>query len=173
MKNCILWQSIWYSILDGGNINMDRHFTVSVFIVHKDKVLLHLHKKAKKILPLGGHIEVNELPEETCIREAQEESGLEINLYNPLNKELKKSCTLVGEKLLINPMYTIFNEITPEHCHIDFVYYATSKSYETRPADGESNLLKWYTKEDLKDANNIQENILTMANEALEILSER
>ncbi len=27
---------------------MDRHFTVSVFIVCKDKVLLHLHKKAKK-----------------------------------------------------------------------------------------------------------------------------
>lgn len=42
---------------------MDRHFTVSVFIINKDKVLFHLHKKAKKMLPLGGHIEVNELPE--------------------------------------------------------------------------------------------------------------
>jgi hypothetical protein len=71
-------------------------------------------------------------------------------------------------------MYTIFGEIiTPEHCHIDFVYYATAKSYETRPADGESNLLKWYTKEELKNADNIQENILTMANEALELLSEK
>jgi len=153
---------------------MDRHFTVSVFIVYKDKVLLHSHKKAKKILPLGGHIEVNELPEEACIREAREESGLEISLYNPENKELKKSFKLVGEKLLINPMYTIFAEIiTPEHCHIDFVYYATAKSYETRPADGESNLLKWYTKEALKNADNIQENIITMANEALELLGEK
>ncbi|GFZ33299.1 hypothetical protein CSC2_38250 [Clostridium zeae] len=151
---------------------MDRHFTVSVFIVHKDKVLLHLHKKAKKILPLGGHIEVNELPEEACIREAREESGLEISLYNPANKELKKSCELVGEKLLINPIYTIFGEITPEHCHIDFVYYAIAKSYETSPADGESNLLNWYSKEDLKNADNIQKNILTMAYEALELVSE-
>jgi ADP-ribose pyrophosphatase YjhB (NUDIX family) len=58
-----------------GNISMDRYFTVSVFIVHKDKVLLHLHKKAKKILPLGGHIEINELPEEACIREAIELLG--------------------------------------------------------------------------------------------------
>ncbi|MCB2339122.1 NUDIX hydrolase [Clostridium estertheticum] len=33
---------------------MDRPFTISVFIVYKDKVLLHLHKKAKKILLLGG-----------------------------------------------------------------------------------------------------------------------
>ncbi|SHJ40157.1 NUDIX hydrolase [Lutispora thermophila] len=139
---------------------MDRHFTVSVFIVHKDKVLLQSHKKAKKILPLGGHIEVNELPEEACIREAYEESGLEISLYNPVNKVLKKSCELTVEKLLINPMYTILGEITtPEHCHIDFVYYATTKSYETRPANGESNLLKWYAKEELKNADNIQVNI--------------
>jgi hypothetical protein len=78
---------------------------------------------------------------------------------------------LAGEKLLANPMHTIFGEITPEHCHIDFVYYASSKSYETKPADGESNLLKWFTKEELKNANNIQENILTMANEALELLA--
>ena len=94
---------------------MDRHFTVSIFIVHEDKVLLHSHKKAKKILPLGGHIESNELPEEACIREAEEESGLRINLYNPVNKELKKSCELAGEKLLANPTHTIFGEITPEH----------------------------------------------------------
>jgi ADP-ribose pyrophosphatase YjhB (NUDIX family) len=151
---------------------MDRHFTVSVFIVHKDKVLLHSHKRANKILPLGGHIEVNELPQEACIREALEESGLEINLYNPINKQLKESCELVGEKLLINPMYTLFAEIAPQHCHIDFVYYATAQSYKTNPAGGESNLLKWYTKEDLKNADTIQQNILTLANEALELLGE-
>lgn len=150
---------------------MDRHFTVSIFIVHEDKVLLHSHKKAKKILPLGGHIEVNELPEEACIREALEESGLKISLFNPVNTELKKSCELEGEKLLVNPMHTIFGEITLEHCHIDFVYYASTKSYETKPADGESNLLKWYTKEELNNAKNIQLNILTMANEALDLLA--
>lgn len=152
---------------------MDRHFTVSIYIIHKDKVLLHLHKKAKKILPLGGHIEINESPEEACIREAQEESGLKIKLYNPLNTELENFCELVGEKLLINPMYTILGEINPQHYHIDFVYYATANSFDTRPGAGESNLLKWYNKEDLKNANGIQHNILTMANEALELLGER
>jgi ADP-ribose pyrophosphatase YjhB (NUDIX family) len=149
---------------------MDRHFTVSIFIVYKDKVLLHLHRKAKKILPLGGHIELNELPEEACIREAQEESGLKISLYNPINKKLKNACESVGEKLLINPTHTIFGEINPEHYHIDFVYYATAKCFDTIPGDGESNFLKWYNKEDLKNANDIQYNILAMANEALELL---
>ncbi|ELC8442607.1 NUDIX domain-containing protein [Clostridium perfringens] len=152
---------------------MDKHFTVSVFIVCKDKVLLHLHKKAKKILPLGGHIELNELPEEACIRESKEEAGLKINLYNPLDIALKNSCDLSGEKLLINPMHTIFGEVNPNHYHIDFVYYATTNSFETCPENGESKILKWYSKEELNKSTNIQANILTMANEALELLGEK
>lgn len=66
-------------------MNIEKHFTVSIYIVHKEKVLLHHHKKYNRILPLGGHIEKNELPEETCIREAKEESGLNITLYNSNN----------------------------------------------------------------------------------------
>ena len=113
------------------------------------------------------------MPEEACIREAQEESGLKIKLYNPLNKQLKNSCQLVGEKLLINPMYTILGEINPQHYHIDFVYYATANSFDTKPEDGESNLIKWYNKDDLKNAYDIQHNILKLANEALDLLGER
>lgn len=149
---------------------MDKHFTVSIFIVHKDKVLLHLHKRAKKILPLGGHIEQNELPEEACMREAQEESGLKINLYNPQNVPLNNACSLDGERLLVNPIYTILSEITSEHYHIDFVYYATAESFDLMPGNGESDSLIWYNKDELRSANNIQHNILSMANEALEIL---
>ncbi len=149
---------------------MDKHFTVSIFIVHKDKVLLHVHKKAKKILPLGGHIEPNELPEEACMREVQEESGLKINLYNPQNERLNNACSLDGERLLVNPKYTILSEINSEHYHIDFVYYATAESFDLIPGYGESDLLIWYNKEDLLSANNIQHNILNMAKEALEIL---
>lgn len=37
---------------------MDRHFTVSIFIVYKDKVLLHLNRKAKKINPLTQYQEM-------------------------------------------------------------------------------------------------------------------
>lgn len=149
---------------------MNKHFTVSVFIIHNKKVLLHLHKKAKKILPLGGHIESNELPEETCMREVFEESGLKVKLYNPVNEELKKSCELSGEKLLINPIHTILGEVEPNHYHVDFIYYATSESSQVSPQTGESKLLKWYSKKDLEESSNIQENILNMAKEALELL---
>lgn len=149
---------------------MEKHFTISVFIVHKDKVLLHMHKKAKKILPLGGHVERNELPEEACIREAWEESGLEIKLFDNESNSLKKSCDLVGEKLLVKPVHMVLGEIAPGHCHMDFVFYAIADTYQTNPAEGESRQLKWYSKEELKKADNIQENVLDMANEALNIL---
>jgi hypothetical protein len=70
-------------------------------------------------------------------------------------------------------MHTILGEIAPDHYHIDFVYYAAAKSDVIQPAKGESHLLKWYTKQDLKSAADIQANILTMAYEALELLSSR
>ncbi len=150
---------------------MDRHFTVSIFIVHKDRLLLHLHKKANLMLPLGGHIEANELPEEACIRESKEESGLEINLYNPSDEKLNSLCEIDDEKLLVNPMYTIMGEISSGHHHIDFVYYATSNTYEVNPYDGESDVLKWYTREELKKEENIQQNTREMAIRALDTLA--
>ncbi len=70
-------------------------------------------------------------------------------------------------------MYTILSVINSEHYHIDFVYYATAESFDLIPGYGESNLLRWYNKEELKSAYNIQHNILSMANEALEILGEK
>ena len=150
---------------------MEKHFTVSIFIIHKDRVLLHLHKKANLMLPLGGHIEPNELPEETCIRESKEESGLDISLYNPTNDNLKKLCKLDNEMLLVNPIYTIMCEISSGHYHMDFVFFATANTYETEPSDGESDLLRWYTYNELMTEDNIQENTRRMAINALELLS--
>lgn len=84
---------------------MDRHFTVSIFIVCKDRVLLHLHKKSKKILPLGGHIEINELPEEACIRESKalkwyskDDLNSSINIQPNILTMANEALMLLGEK---------------------------------------------------------------------------
>jgi ADP-ribose pyrophosphatase YjhB (NUDIX family) len=55
-------------------------FTVSLFIVEGEKVLLVHHKKLDRWLPIGGHIELDEDPEQAAYREAKEECGLEIEL---------------------------------------------------------------------------------------------
>ena len=55
-------------------------FTVAVFIVENGKVLLVHHRKLDKWLPIGGHIELDEDPEQAALREAAEESGFQVEL---------------------------------------------------------------------------------------------
>lgn len=153
-------------------MSCQKHFTVSIFIVCKGKILLHLHKKYGILLPIGGHIEANELPEEACIREAREEAGLEINLYNadigsPFINDFDES----NVKFIIKPMHMIYGQADSEHYHIDFNYYATTNSYQLSPLEGESNLIYWYTKDELNQIGNIPRNVMAMANEALDLLS--
>ena len=50
-------------------------FTVAIFVVHEEKILIIHHRKLNKWLPLGGHIELDEDPEIAALREAKEESG--------------------------------------------------------------------------------------------------
>ena len=59
-------------------------FTVEVFLVYKDKVLLRLHEKYKIWLSVGGHIELDEEPNQAAIREVKEEVGLDIQLFDDL-----------------------------------------------------------------------------------------
>ena len=56
-------------------------FTVEVFIVHNGKVLLRKHDKYKIWLSVGGHIELDEDPNQAAIREVKEEVGLDVKLF--------------------------------------------------------------------------------------------
>ncbi len=57
---------------------MRKAFCSSVFLVHEGKVLLVLHKRFNKWLPIGGELENGESPIECAIRETKEETGIEI-----------------------------------------------------------------------------------------------
>jgi 8-oxo-dGTP pyrophosphatase MutT (NUDIX family) len=52
--------------------------------LEKKKVLLVNHKKANLWLPSGGHVEINEHPKETVLREAKEELQIEANFLSDL-----------------------------------------------------------------------------------------
>lgn len=53
-----------------------RHLTVTGFLVHDGRVLLHWHRRNQLWLPMGGHIEPNEDPIQAVLREVEEESGV-------------------------------------------------------------------------------------------------
>ena len=49
-------------------------FTVSVFVVYKDKVLVRKHEKYHTWLAVGGHIELNEEANAAALREVKHTS---------------------------------------------------------------------------------------------------
>lgn len=146
-------------------MEITRHFTATVLIVHHNRVLLHRHKKFGSLLPVGGHIDRDELPEEAALREAKEEAGLDIALYNP------DTATFPDKRLLIRPVHMLLININEFHQHIDFLFYARAQTDQLAPLDGESDQLFWLTRDEVLGAK-MPENVRILALEALEILGD-
>src|ERR1051325_4809691 len=94
-------------------------FTVAIFVVHEGKVLLIHHRKLDKWLPLGGHVELHEDPEQAALREAREESGFEVELLGE-----RPPTTEPGTRALIAPRFLDIHRITDTHEHIGMIYWA-------------------------------------------------
>lgn len=54
--------------------------TATAFVFHKNRVLLIHHRKLDRWLPPGGHIDINETPDEAAVREVFEETGVSAKL---------------------------------------------------------------------------------------------
>lgn len=144
-------------------------FTAEAFIVHNNKVLLRKHDKYKVWLSVGGHIELDEEPNEAVIREVKEEVGLDVELFCKENYHLIEKDQY---KSLIPPEFLNIHKINDAHKHIAMVYFAKSNTEElVLSEDEKSDGCKWFTKEELEDPEyQISEQIKMYAKAALEKL---
>ncbi len=124
-------------------------FTASVYIVHDHKVLLHRHKKLDIWLQPGGHIELDEDPVQAVLREAKEETGLDIDL---VGEEPRQFQTPYGARNLMTPRFLSrhFFDESKMHEHIDFVYFARSRSADAVTEEG-GRPVRWFSREELDD----------------------
>ncbi len=146
-------------------------FTAEVFIVHKNKVLLRKHDKLGIWLSVGGHIELDEDPNQAAIREVKEEVGLDVILDDTLRPALPATTTYHE---LIPPYFLNIHNITPTHQHIVFVYFAkaaTNKLTETIKEE-HSNEMAWFTKKEIEAHPDLLLNVKYYALAALERLSD-
>jgi len=147
-------------------MEITKHFTATTIIVYKKKVLLHLHKKLGLWLPVGGHIDHDELPEEAALREIKEESGLDVELYNP-DQRIK----INDAKQLIRPMHILLEDINQFHQHIDFIYFAKANTFQVSSQDGETDNLKWFSSDEIQKLDGVPENTKALSLEALNLLT--
>jgi 8-oxo-dGTP pyrophosphatase MutT (NUDIX family) len=120
-------------------------FTVAIFVVQSARVLLIHHRKLDKWLPLGGHIELEEDPEMAALREAREESGLEVELIGE-----RPPTTESGTRALIAPRFLDIHRITETHEHIGMIYWARPKRGTLTRAELEHHDLRWCAANELE-----------------------
>jgi 8-oxo-dGTP pyrophosphatase MutT (NUDIX family) len=119
-------------------------FTVAIFVVHDGKVLLIHDRTLDKWLPLGGHIELDEDPEQAALREAKEESGLDVELIGE-----RPPTTGPGTRALIAPRFLDIHRINDTHEHIGMIYWARSKSGQLTLSAVEHHEIRWCSAADL------------------------
>ncbi|UCG95591.1 MAG: NUDIX domain-containing protein [archaeon] len=142
----------------------EREFISTVFVVRKGKVLMTWNKKVKNWIPVGGHIEPNELPCSSVVREAKEESGLEIELVSPLEKS--KSANL------IQPVHIHLDRVSDSHEHLNLIYLGVVRGGKCLDTDDEGKELMWFSREEL-ERENLLPSVKEWAIEALNRLGDK
>lgn len=120
---------------------MKTQIVVCGYIFYEDKVLLIHHKKLNLWLPVGGHIDEGEIPDEALIREIKEEVGLEVDLPKP---------SLEGKyvKGLATPFNVNLHSVG-DHDHCGLYYICKAKNNNIILNKEELNNFKWFSKEEL------------------------
>jgi len=146
---------------------MRKDFVATAFIVRGGKVLLVKHRKLGLWLPVGGHIEKGETPEEALRREALEESGLEIEVLGGPAFE----CEDENVSMLLMPhhmqMELIKHDMEKAHHHVDLIYFCRAKKGKERLNEKEAYEIKWFSESGL-EGSEITENVRVLGKKAIE-----
>ncbi|MDP4007282.1 MAG: NUDIX domain-containing protein [bacterium] len=141
-------------------------WTIVAYVVHEKKVLFIYHKELQKWLPLGGHIELDEDPDEALLREVKEESGIED--VEVLASKPTLTVDAAERKLLYTPSYMDIHTINKNHRHIGLVYFLKAKTNAVQLADQEHDEILWLSEEELGNPRfNLENSIKFYAKEAL------
>jgi len=109
------------------------HVTGSALVVGPRGVVLLKHKRLGFWLQPGGHIDPGESPWAAALREAREETGLEVHFVGPLDDE--------GVPELLHV------DVHPGgrgHTHLDVRYLLDGGDADPDPPEGESQEIGWY-----------------------------
>jgi len=144
-------------------------FTVACYVVKGEQVLLVFHRALQKWLPVGGHIDSGEDPDQALLREIWEETGLKVDV-------VADRAPIVDEtaRALYTPAHVNVHRITDTHSHVVNIYYAWWKGGEPVLAEREHQQIRWFSKQELTDPQfGIKPDVRWYAEDALAKLAAR
>jgi ADP-ribose pyrophosphatase YjhB (NUDIX family) len=141
--------------------NIVREFLSTVYVIRGGNVLFTFNKKVQKFVPIGGYVEKNELPCDSVIREAKEESGFDIKLISTQDWKYKSLPQNLNIQLDI---------IKPDHHHINISYIGIVVGGEMLNESDEGTELKWFSSDELINSNEIFDNTRENALMAIKIM---
>jgi|SRR5271157_4471122 len=138
---------------------MRTDLTVGAGIVFDNKVLLVLHAKLGKWLFPGGHIELNETPDEAVIREVKEETGLDLELldYGPAVNSISHDVI----RSLAVPFDANLHR-AGDHDHY-CMYFAGAVDNPDFVKSEESRDIRWFDREGIECLDGMPDNVRTLA----------
>ncbi|MBI1935423.1 NUDIX domain-containing protein [Candidatus Woesearchaeota archaeon] len=123
---------------------MKTHLVVAGYIFHEDKVLLIHHSKLDLWLPVGGHVQRNETPDEALLREIKEEVGIDAEILNrigtPTNGNVKRNLAL--------PFHANVHSVG-DHDHCCFFYLCKALNPKDLKMNDEIKDFRWFEEADL------------------------
>lgn len=142
----------------GYSTTVQRHFTATAFVIDsRNRVLLLWHKRLNRWMPPGGHVDADEMPEETARRECKEETGLDVEIVGDEQRDMFAKNPAEG-RMLRKPFALLLENIPacdergePAHEHMDFVYRAKplDESQLLTLAQDEGSAIRWFTRDEI------------------------
>ena len=144
----------------------DRCWVTTVFLVREDKkVLLTWNNRMDTWIPIGGHIDPGETPEQAIFREVQEEApGYEFKLVPESHYENN------GDVKILKPYRFQIEKVPHHNIHMNFVFFGKCTEYTDAKENDEGDKLKWFSKDEIEKEEMI-ESVKSLALEAINVIS--
>jgi len=126
---------------------MKTDLVTGAYIFFEDKLLLIHHGKLDLWLPVGGHIDKDETPDDSVLREIKEETNLDAEIIYEGDFFLQGNV----KRILATPFHVNVHSVG-DHNHCCFFYVCRVSSPKKLKINNELKSFRWFSREDLGES---------------------